>query len=110
MLTTHRPRKLALLLPVDIERRFLRGRRKSGVAESLEPWQQRLATEALPALTRVPQRDHDPPIIGGPGCVVGLAFGKTPIRGMNTSERRFVLILGPTGEPVDNAESRPYLE
>src|SRR5439155_164236 len=79
---------------------------EAGGAERLQPWHQRLVTEALIALTGIPQRDHDPPIIGGTGRVVGLALGKAPVRRMNTSDPRFVLIFGPTGEPVDDAESR----
>src|SRR5437870_5412715 len=96
----------ALLLLVNLELRRLRRRREPSIAEGLEPGHQRLVTEALPALTGIPERDHDPAIIGRARCVIGLALGKAAVGGMDAGDRCFVLILRATGKPVDDPESR----
>src|SRR3970282_2902063 len=99
-------RALAPLLLVDLERRLLGRYREAGVAEPWETGNQRVVTEALPALTRIPERDHDPPVIRGTGNVVGLPLWETPVRRMDPTEPRLVLLLGATGEPVDDGEWR----
>src|SRR5207249_1383857 len=96
----------ALLLLVNLELRRLRRRREPSIAEGLEPGHQRLVTEALPALTGIPECDYDPAIIGRAGCVIGLALGKAAVGGMDAGDRCFVLILRATGKPVNDPESR----
>src|SRR5438094_3541938 len=96
----------ALLLLVNLELRRLRRRREPSMAEGLEPGHQRLVTEALPALTGIPECDYDPAIIGRAGCVIGLALGKAAVGGMDAGDRCFVLILRATGKPVNDPESR----
>lgn len=51
---TREPLQLALLLLMDLERGYLWRKREPGVAEGLKPRQQRVVTEALKALARVP--------------------------------------------------------
>src|SRR5437588_10765408 len=67
---------------------------------------QRLVTEALPALTGIPECDHDPAIIGRAGCVIGLALGEAAVGGLDAGDRCFVLLLRAAGKPVNDPESR----
>src|SRR5207302_5263358 len=94
----HAQLELALLL-VHLERGLVRRGGEACLAEALESRHELLVPEAAPALARVPERDHEPPVARRAGRVVGLALGELgPACRMDMLDARLVLLLRPAGE------------
>src|SRR5215831_4888748 len=94
---------LSALLVVDREDRLLRRRGKAALDAFGHARHEDLVAEALPTLLRLVNGDDRPTISGRPGNVEDLPLWEAPVVRVHGPDRRFVLILRPSGEPMNDA-------